>query len=271
MLARTAEKVRAWNRRRLKARKERRKKPYMLGLLAIMKNESMNLVEWIEHYKWQGVEQFYLIDNGSTDNTLELVQPYINEGLVKLLVLTKPWSQTEHYHTAFKRLNIKKNVDWLIMADLDEFWFSKQRGVSMRDALHEFNQVDVIYANWAMFGSSGYVQHPPSLRRCLTKRQPFLSVHENTKWICRTKSIRTPKALAVHKIIGGRSERTVSDNHTFQLNHYPIQSVEYFEKVKMVRGDALNAQMNDIRNKEYFRCYDEPATLTDTTLADLLE
>lgn len=271
MLARTAKKVRAWNRRRLKARRKRRKKPYTLGLLAIMKNEEMNLVEWIEHYKWQGVEQIYLIDNGSTDNTVDLLQPYINEGLVKLLVLTKPWSQTEHYHTAFKQLNIKENVDWLIMADLDEFWFAKRRGMSMRDALQAFGRIDVIYANWTMFGSSGYVKHPPSIRRCLTKRQPLLSAHENTKWICRTKSIHTPKALAVHKIIGCRSERTVSDNQTFQLNHYPIQSVEYFEKVKMVRGDALNAQMNDIRDKEYFRRYDEPATLTDTTLADLLE
>lgn len=110
-----------------------------------------------------------------------------------------------------------------------------------------------------------------SLRRCLTKRQPLLSAHENTKWICRTNSIRTPKALTVHKIIGCRSERTVSDNQTFQLNHYPIQSVEYFENIKIGRGDALNSKMNDIRDKKYFRRYDEPATLTDTTLANLLE
>lgn len=42
---------------------------YFLSLLAIFKNEETSLSLWIEHYCWMGVDHFYLIDNGSTDNS----------------------------------------------------------------------------------------------------------------------------------------------------------------------------------------------------------
>ena len=41
--------------------------------LSIFKNETMNLKLWIEHYLWQGIEHFYLIDNGSDDNPLSIL------------------------------------------------------------------------------------------------------------------------------------------------------------------------------------------------------
>ena len=55
---------------------------YFLSVLSIFKNEIMNLKVWIEHYLWQGVDHFYLIDNGSTDNPLHILQEYINKGIV---------------------------------------------------------------------------------------------------------------------------------------------------------------------------------------------
>lgn len=42
--------------------------PYFLTCLAIFKNEAMNLKEWLDHHLWQGVEHFYLINNGSEDD-----------------------------------------------------------------------------------------------------------------------------------------------------------------------------------------------------------
>ena len=44
------------------------KQEYYLSIVAIFKNESWILKEWIEHYLNQGVDHFFLIDNGSTDN-----------------------------------------------------------------------------------------------------------------------------------------------------------------------------------------------------------
>ena len=55
---------------------------HYLSVMAIFKNETMNLKLWIEHYLWQGVEHFYLIDNGSNDNPLSILQEYIDNGIV---------------------------------------------------------------------------------------------------------------------------------------------------------------------------------------------
>ena len=49
---------------------------YTLSVLAMFKNESMIIQEWINHYIEEGVEHFYLIDNGSTDNYYEKIKMY---------------------------------------------------------------------------------------------------------------------------------------------------------------------------------------------------
>ena len=61
--------------------KQRRKNgvkyPYKLSVVAIMKNEGPYLREWIEYHKLVGVEKFYLYNNGSTDDTVEILSPYV--------------------------------------------------------------------------------------------------------------------------------------------------------------------------------------------------
>jgi len=41
---------------------------FKLSVLAMFKNEGMIIEEWFKHYLDEGVEHFYLIDNGSTDD-----------------------------------------------------------------------------------------------------------------------------------------------------------------------------------------------------------
>lgn len=58
---------------------------YGLAVAAIFKNEEHSMVEWIEHYLRRGAEHFYLIDDGSTDRSVEFLKPYIDAGQVTLL------------------------------------------------------------------------------------------------------------------------------------------------------------------------------------------
>ena len=168
MFTKPWEAFRRWNR----ARKIRNRNSinrmfhqrYKLGVLAIMKNEAMNLEEWVGHYLWQGIDQIYLIDNGSTDNSASLLQPWIDQGVVKLIQLEEPYKQKAHYRTAFKKFHIADQCQWLMIADLDEFWFCKKEGVNIREALNYYDNFDVIYTNWSIFGSSGHKAHPPDLR-----------------------------------------------------------------------------------------------------------
>ena len=53
---------------------------YYLSILAIMKNEAMNLKIWIDHYIWQGVNHIYIIDNNSDDGSIKIIEDLINNG-----------------------------------------------------------------------------------------------------------------------------------------------------------------------------------------------
>lgn len=60
--------------------REREHKPkYYLSVGAIFKNEAHILEEWIQHYLAEGVDHFYLIDNGSTDNFMEILNRYTDK------------------------------------------------------------------------------------------------------------------------------------------------------------------------------------------------
>ena len=49
---------------------------YSISVLAMFKNEYSTIKEWIEHYLAEGVEHFYLIDNGTNDNTYNIISRY---------------------------------------------------------------------------------------------------------------------------------------------------------------------------------------------------
>lgn len=244
-------------------------RPIRLGVLAIMKNESINIDEWIEHYLWMGAEKVYLIDNGSTDDTLLNARKWEETGRVAVIELTGKYQQVKHYWTAIKHFDIRRTCDWLLIADLDEFWFCPN-GDSIPVALRDFQNFDVVYSNWVLFGSDGLVDQPSSIRRSFVHRKPGVDLHINTKYICRTSVIKRKSSLGIHKIIGADSSRTISDITRFQLNHYPIQSLSFFTSVKMTRGDVATPMHDHVRDMDYFRRYDEGCTEIDRKLADLV-
>ena len=64
-------------------------KKYFLSVAAIMKNEKPYLKEWLEYHLLQGVEHFYLCDNGSTDGTDAYLEPYVAKGVITYIPLPR--------------------------------------------------------------------------------------------------------------------------------------------------------------------------------------
>ena len=62
-------------------------KKYFFSIGAIFKNESHILKEWVEHYLFHGVDHMFLINDKSTDNYLEILEPYINEKRLHYTIL----------------------------------------------------------------------------------------------------------------------------------------------------------------------------------------
>jgi hypothetical protein len=255
--------LKTWSR----ARFSRRPRLPRLDVLAIMKNESMNIEEWVDHYLWMGANRICLIDNGSTDDTFAKALHLQSQGKVSVIQLPRPHRQRMHTWTAYERFRIAEHADWVLIADMDEFWFCPN-GDTLPKALAEFPETDLIYCNWVQFGSGGLVKHPPSVREGFTLRRPGLDI--NTKYICRTAAVAAATDLHIHRVRGGRRLRMVRNPPQFQLNHYSIQSLEFFQSVKMTRGDAGGKAKDSMRDMDYFRKHDEGCVETDRRLADLL-
>ncbi len=273
LLSRFKTKLQVWNRGRLERVRAAREKLNAhlptLGVLGIMKNEAFNIDEWVQHYVSMGAAKIFLIDNGSTDDTVRKAQNWVGKGVVELVEYPERHRQRQHYWTAFKRLKIAKKCQWLLIADLDEFWFCPS-AKTIAEQLKGFRDFDVIYGNWLMFGSDGHEKHPASVRQGFTLREPLLHSHLYRKYICRTAIIKNRRSLRIHAVTGARSERTVSDNEQFHLNHYPIQSLEYFQKIKMTRGDVIKISNDLVRDMKYFQRYDADCSQQDLLLADLV-
>lgn len=105
-----------------------------------------------------------------------------------------------------------------------------------------------------MFGSDGHIKHPNDIRKDIIYREKKL--HENTKYIFKPQILKDSSSISIHELLEINVKRKRIGNKLIQLNHYPIQSLEFFEKVKMTRGDATSNKVDNVRNIHYFNSYD---------------
>jgi hypothetical protein len=245
-----------------------------LLLIAMFKNEAMIMEEWIEHYINEGVDCFLLIDNGSTDNYEQILQKYIDAGYVILNKNPKRHAQVEIYNGC---LGCARKFDWTMIVDLDEFVYARNGFDTIRDYLGSLDSdISQIHIPWKMFGSSGLIEQPKSVINGFIWRESYenpkkiecksifrgnliekIDIHtsflkkNSNKEIFADNSISDKNVLFLNHL----SEEFLS-NSFLHLNHYAIQSWEFFEKIKMTRGAADTILSNNVRNKQYFESYD---------------
>ena len=101
--------------------------PTEIAIAAIFYNEAEYFKEWIEFHLMVGVDRFYLYNNGSTDDFLPILEPYIRRGQIVLI----PWAaflaeaSAQRLAYAHAASNFAATVKWLILIDIDEFLFSE--------------------------------------------------------------------------------------------------------------------------------------------------
>lgn len=265
--------LRKWNRDRLVRRAKGNasaEQPDTLCVLGIFKNEERAIDEWIAHYLWQGANKIILIDNGSTDNSVERINAWSYDDRISVIRLERPYRQTEHYWTAIKHFDVCKKWKWLLIADLDEFWFAKN-GRPLTEWLPGFKGIDVVYCNWSMFGCTENQEHPKSLREELCFRFHDLGPHGHRKYLVRAEKLTHPKMVDVHVVKNLDSARTISDNVNLQINHYYTQSLEFWTNVKMSRGDVFDPLMEKVRVLEHFNSFNSQCEFEDRLLCDLVK
>jgi hypothetical protein len=230
-------------------------------VLAIFKNEAVAMDEWLQHYISQGVSHFYLINNGSTDDFMPIIQHYSQ--YITLYHFPEKHSQVIHYNKVLPTIK-NSGYTWCCIADFDEFIVLSDPTLSIPGYCRRrfINDVAEVRIPWKIFGSNGYIQHPKSIRTSFTKCWPELVSYKSIVRIDRCKYLD----VHTHKVDGSI---TMANDALFY--HYVIQSWEWFESVKMTRGASDVRENETLRDRAYFDKYDIAATSTDTVLKDRVE
>ena len=259
-----------------------------IALIAIFKNESHILKEWLEHYLREGVDTFLLIDNDSTDNYKPILEPYLQSNQVFLIESNKQHAQNDLYN---RWLPEAKKFDWIIVVDLDEFIYARNGFNTIKDYLDTIDKdIYQIQIPWKLFGSSGFKKQPDSVIHNFVDRKKFPEVGTHTNVSERVTYIKTIsrgshlQQISNHKSVVVDSHQAFPNNkdydtiftlideplletHHLHLNHYRIQSWEFYKKVKMTRGDVFDKNFNTIRTRKYFQIHDYK-DMKDTELKD---
>lgn len=238
-------------------------------VVAIFKNETTNLMEWLDHYKWQGASHIYLLDNGSTDQPEKVLDPFLQDGFVTCLFDKTPFIQIKYYQSIVKHIQeLEQPPDWILIADLDEFWFS-----TTTNLCNEHEQVPehirCVYCSWIEFGPSEDGSHPSSLRKELVYRNPTTL---SPKYCFRTMQVQ-PEAVKIHEVL--IPEKDCIRNPTgIRLHHYFTQSYEYWHCIKIPRGSSMG-DLSVYANTQQRKLFEERGsavcTVLDTTLSDLVK
>jgi hypothetical protein len=234
---------------------------YTLAVGALFKNESQALKEWIDHYLFHGVEHFYLIDDASTDNSVSILQEYIDKDIVSLYSASCEYyygRQTDLYNKYI--LPHIKETEWLLMVDLDEFLWSPI-SIHLPDILklcYHYGQIQVCHT---LFGSNGHIEQPKSIVEGFTKRSSQQPTHEpigNRKYFINTRFEFS--SLVVHNAKFKDSKYDTDYNvftclgpDCFILNHYCCQSLNFWKEVKCTRGDSNHYA---VRTEDHFKQMD---------------
>ncbi|MCL2737444.1 MAG: glycosyltransferase family 92 protein [Alphaproteobacteria bacterium] len=250
---------------------ESRFKPkHFLSVVAIMKNEGPYLKEWIEFHRLVGVEKFYLYDNESTDNTKEILAPYIKKGIVEYTYFPGQKQQRPAYNDCIRRH--KYDTKWLAIFDLDEFLVP----VSFKN-IPEFlktqpSGISQIVVAWVLFGSSGHKKKPEGLvvenyKRRANKNNHHYKAIVNPR---RVYSANVHGQVVFGKIVDTNGESFHNMRHKadpsymakIRIHHYAVKSLEEFAK-RAGRGDARFGAAKGLRrySNDYFKSHDRNEVL----------
>ena len=234
---------------------------YHLTLVAIIKNERPYLREWVAYHHLRGVDRFVIYDNESEDCPEEVLQPFIESGLVEYVKWPGKAQQVIAYSDAITRY--RERTKYLGFIDLDEFVYVEGDASLpqyMDRHFGKYPQSCGIAIPWYNFGTSHHKTKPEGLViENYTLRAAF-------GFIPNVKTIGNPRLM--HSCLnphiplwkhggsnfdefGRRSRCTrlmqVLEPQTIFINHYYTKSEEeYWAKIRRGMADGYGMRPQDM-------------------------
>ena len=263
---------------------------YDVAVVAIMKNEGPYVKEWLDYHILAGVEHFYIYDNESPDNLKEVLQPYINDGLVTYKFYPGKARQYEAYNEAVQEYRFF--CRYMAFIDADEFIFpqnNKSVPEVVDEILEKYPSAGGLAVNIFTFGSNfqEHANYREGVLRRFTRRAPtdfcplMPELNNLPGGTAHVSSIVNPRKVhhfgSPHFAYYLDGYQAVNSNggvvplfynnpptvDKIVMNHYPVKSKEEYLK-KINRGTADNK--TNIYNMEVFKKNDHNEVFDDGIL-----
>ena len=227
---------------------------YNIVFCTIFKNEARFFKEWISYHNMIGVDHFYLYNNNSTDNYKEVLQPFVDKGIVTII----DWPQIPGQFTAYKHWydNYRRDCNWCSFLDLDEFICPKY-DYNIKSWLKKFSKYPVIKIDWLMFGTSTILEHDDNkpvieqYTHCWNKKgrigKELYNCYYDIAYFNNTmhhvlsvkyKGIVIPPFNDSGNIcINYTTQRYGSNSGSIQINHYYSRAYDILSQ-KLTKGDS---------------------------------
>lgn len=226
---------------------------YYFSVYAVFQNEARFLKEWIEYYRMMGAEHFFLVNHESSDNYMEVLQPYIDDGIVELKQQTGVFAQVQYPLVIQMVRYACGKTRWLASIDLDEFIVPRYHD-SLVNYLKDYEDYQQIHIPWKMFYTSGVKRIPNDklMVEVLTGCNEWRPVPHLGKVIVKPHCVIYPN---IHScaLYGGADYKTLNTNPgmllketEIQINHYWTRDIDYLMNVKrprrMVKGEKWSPE-----------------------------
>jgi len=168
---------------------------YDISIYANFRDEAPYLYEWVVYHLLIGVSHFYLYNHLSKDNYLEVLQPFIEKGIITL-----------HQHNSVtppKFINYKKCIkeykdetQWIAFIDLDEYVVVKDNN-NLRSYMEGFENYNGVGLCWLYYGNNNIQKQDD---RLVFERFPMREKISNIKTERLFKTIADPRQIDTNKI-----------------------------------------------------------------------
>lgn len=125
-----------------------------VAVCAIFRNEASYLYEWLSFHAFLGVHKFFLYNNNSDDNSVEVIKSWPGRDNVTVI----DWPMVGGQNAAYSHMitNYRDAADWCAFMDCDEF-LCPQTGMSIPATMALVDPgISGLYVHWRIFGSSGH-------------------------------------------------------------------------------------------------------------------
>lgn len=244
-----------------------KKYDYNLSVAALFQQEGRFLKEWIEYHKSVGVSHFFLYNNNSKDNFKDVLQPYIEEGVVELIDWPSEegtsWVSTQGEALKDMIKRSQKRTKWLALIDIDEFIVPYQCD-TLTELLEENDSYSQVVIMWRYFGTS-HVQKIPDgklLLETLLYRQEFTPGKVvQSKAIVKPRLVVTPLVHECEMLKNTKTKRYdegVEEYPPALIHHYWTRDIDFLVTVKKERQERLAGKpWSDEKVQEMINLYNE--------------